>query len=354
MEKFLKKIAALKKQCGPSLETETNAFVNDLKEMVRNIDLSLEIDGKNAENLNNITQQRSIDRIQQMKDAKFAAEKKKGMLEDMPKLQSSVDIATMKLDKAKLDSDAEHQSAENAMQLVEEYCDKVIVYSGDVTLATHGLEEISNNKDTQEYNHNETVLDLVNQRKNEILRKVEIASFEVELHRKITYLDKGCPIDIFGDQGALKSSTSEKQSSSTRCSECGGVTTMENDIFVPSIIKKENGVLVNQLNYNNNDQSWHHGMNPGNTNGKVQRMYCSWKDVKCWEIDFLTGKCEPPLGLPSKCYRTNVLDPEVVKAIEAFQATRKGEMMDKKLKDQTKFDQIQHGGNGTQMDGATM
>ena len=82
MEKFLAKIAKLQAQCGPQLKSETSGFMTDLKDMVNSIDVTLAGDGKNSSILNDIEQRRQNETIQQMEDAKYAAEKRKAMLEE--------------------------------------------------------------------------------------------------------------------------------------------------------------------------------------------------------------------------------------------------------------------------------
>ena len=230
----------------------------------------------------------------------------------MPQLQSAVDIAKMKMEKAEQDSEAEHQSAEDGMKYTKEYCDKVLVYEGDVTLATHGLQELNDDKQTKWSEHNATTAELENRRKEEVQRKVQLATLEVELHRKLTYLQRGCPTDSFSD--TLPSATAEKLPSSTRCTECSGVTTME-DVRYPGLFSPSINQQAGSTQYKYTPEG-------------PKRMYCAWKEKSCWEIDFLTGKCEPPPGLPSKCYRTNLLDPEVEKAVAAYQATKQHENME--------------------------
>ena len=210
----------------------------------------------------------------------------------LPALETSLDMARMKLDKAKLDEVTEHEEAEAAMKVTETYCDEMVVYSGDQTIAQHGLEDIANTKTDLWSDHNETIEQLKHEKKNEIIRKVQLAQLEVELHQKLKYLNIGCPsiVQNLGSD-ALPSTTVEGKTdfhTSQRCTECGGVARKG-------------------LDYMNEVPS---------------RMYCAWKNVKCYEIEFLTGKCSPPEGYPSKCYRSNLLDPDVVAAVSAFQDSK--------------------------------
>jgi L-lactate utilization protein LutC len=103
----------------------------------------------------------------------------------LPALETSLDMARMKLDKAKLDEVTEHEEAEAAMKVTETYCDEMVVYSGDQTIAQHGLEDIANTKTDLWSDHNETIEQLKHEKKNEIIRKVQLAQLEVELHQKI-------------------------------------------------------------------------------------------------------------------------------------------------------------------------
>ena len=237
-------------------------------------------------------------------------------LQSLPTLETTLDIAKMKLDKVRTDSVTEHAAAEKAMQVTEAYCDDIIVYAGDITLATHGLEEISTTKEHLWNHHNNTIASLKNDQKNEILRKIHLAQLEVELHQKLQFLQVGCPSAVLNLQGdALPSSTVEGSRSipsSERCTECGGVTTKGFQIG-----ESENGELPT-------------------------RMYCAWKEKRCWEIDFLTGVCQPPEGLPSKCYRSNLLDPDVVKAVDAYQATKQGEDEKETTMHKIGFEKVQH------------
>jgi len=157
----------------------------------------------------------------------------------------------MKLDKAKLDEVTEHEEAEAAMKVTETYCDEMVVYSGDQTIAQHGLEDIANTKTHLWSDHNETIEQLKHEKKNEIIRKVQLAQLEVELHQKLKYLKIGCPsiVQNLGSD-ALPSTTVEGKTdfhTSQRCTECGGVARKG-------------------LDYMNEVPS---------------RMYCAWKNVKC-------------------------------------------------------------------------
>jgi len=245
----------------------------------------------------------------------------------------------MKLDKATLDSETERDQALSSMKITENYCNEVLIWDGDVTLQIHQLQELQDHKVERWTHHNFTMESLENQREDEAARKIELSRLEVELHRKLEYLEHGCPSGSFNDQ--LPSSTiegSKRIPTSQRCIECGGVTTVgdvrENGQFQGPIFNQASG--QNQPAKNKTEVLGTHG-----------RMYCAWKEKSCWEIDFLTGKCTPPNGLPSKCYRSNLLDPDVIKAVDTFQATKERREMRKKKEAEEEFHRIQMGGNST-------
>jgi hypothetical protein len=209
----------------------------------------------------------------------------------MPTLETTLDLARIKLEKARLDKETEHQQAEDAMKVTEEYCDSIVMYEGEQTLTSHGLDNIQNNKMNSWNEHNNTIQSLKDERKNEIRRKIQLAQLEVDLHKKLKFLSTGCPSVVQNlKEDALPSSTpegSKRIPTSERCNECGGV----------------------------------HRRGVPELGESSARMYCAWKNHVCYEIEFLTGKCSPPDGMQSKCYRSNLLDPDVVKAVDAFQAT---------------------------------
>ena len=210
----------------------------------------------------------------------------------IPKLKVAVDLATMKLDKARLDAEEERARAENALRLTEEYCNSLIYPGGvpsDVTNLVEGRNIIAGEKERDWANMNATILQLQERRREEAERKLKLAAFEVECKKKLVYLERACPTD----PQELLSRTSDKLPSpiSHRCLECGG-TVIDSS--------KE----------------------PEATRSAKGKQYCAWPSHKCWEIDFISGRCQPPPGYAPKCYHAHMLDPIMAKAVKNYLSTK--------------------------------
>ena len=200
----------------------------------------------------------------------------------VPKLEAAVDLATMKLDKARVDAEAQHAREEEALRLTEEYCNGLIYPGGtpsDVTKLVTGRDAIAGHKEQSWASMNATILSLQDRKRQEAVRKTQLAAFEVEAKKKMVYLARACPTDVGQLEARLP--TLLPSPISRRCAECGGTNLAGN-------IKSS-------------------------TEGG---RYCAWETHRCWEVDFIAGRCQPPPGYAAKCYRAHLLDPHVVKAVE--------------------------------------
>ena len=140
---------------------------------------------------------------------------------------------------------------------------------------------------------NATVLNLLNRRREEAKRKTELAAFEVEAKQKLVYLTRACPTDITQLEARVAPLPSPL---GKRCLECGGTVTVDVNLTRAEAVGKN---LVEG------------------------RRYCAWATHKCWEVDFVAGRCQPPQGYPPKCYHAHLLDPHVVQAVKNYISTRK-------------------------------
>lgn len=188
----------------------------------------------------------------------------------------------MKLDKARSDAEAERVQAEQNLKNVEAYCDDVVLHEGDKSVkeTTFGVNQVYKWREGNWTQVNATMHELHDRNVAEAQRTVDLSQFEVDCHKKYAYLKRACPSDLSQLGPRVRGGGPLWR----RCEECGG--------------------------------------NPTHEGGK---RYCAWQHHRCWEIDFLRGQCAPPEGQPAMCYRSNILDPTIVHAIEAWLDSKNGD-----------------------------
>ena len=213
-----------------------------------------------------------------------------------------MNLAAMKLDKARLDAEEQRAREEEALRVTEEYCNGLIYPGGapsDITNLVEGRAKIAGDKEQRWGDMNATVLALQERRHHEAERKSQLAAFEVEAKKKMVYLARACPTDA--TQLEARKGTTLPSPLSKRCLECGGTNTA-GDARVAKAARADKDSVEG-------------------------RRYCAWETHKCWEVDFIAGRCQPPPGYPAKCYRAHLLDPHVERAVENYLSTKKQQKM---------------------------